>query len=427
MAGTILVGTQWGDEGKGKVTDMLAQNYDYVVRFQGGNNAGHTVIHGDTKLALHLIPSGIMYDTVTPVIGNGVVIDPKVLTEEMTGLEKQGISTERLKISSNAHVIMPYHIALDGASESRLGTNKIGTTKRGIGPCYQDKYTRIGIRIQDLLDPKILREKVEAALAVKNEILRDIYSMPTYKVEDICEEYLGYAMIIRPHVVDCSRMLNDALDEGKKVLFEGAQATQLDIDHGTYPFVTSSNCTAGGAMTGAGVGPTRIQKVLGIAKAYLTRVGSGPFPTELFDEDGAKLGEVGHEYGVTTGRKRRCGWFDSVVARYAVKVNGLTDIALTKLDVLGCMDTIKICTAYEADGKVYDYVPNQQTAFHHAKPIYEEMPGWKCDISNCRSYEELPQAAKDYVEHLEELCGAPISIITVGPDRDQTIMRSWED
>ncbi len=427
MAGTILVGTQWGDEGKGKVTDMLAHNYDYVVRFQGGNNAGHTVIHGDTKLALHLIPSGIMYDTVTPVIGNGVVIDPKVLTEEMTGLEKQGISTERLKISSNAHVIMPYHIALDGASESRLGTNKIGTTKRGIGPCYQDKYTRIGIRIQDLLDPKILREKVEAALAVKNEILRDIYSMPTYKVEDICEEYLGYAMIIRPHVVDCSRMLNDALDEGKKVLFEGAQATQLDIDHGTYPFVTSSNCTAGGAMTGAGVGPTRIQKVLGIAKAYLTRVGSGPFPTELFDEDGAKLGEVGHEYGVTTGRKRRCGWFDSVVARYAVKVNGLTDIALTKLDVLGCMDTIKICTAYEADGKVYDYVPNQQTAFHHAKPIYEEMPGWKCDISNCRSYEELPQAAKDYVEHLEELCGAPISIITVGPDRDQTIMRSWED
>ena len=427
MPGTILVGTQWGDEGKGKVTDLLARDYDFVVRFQGGNNAGHTVIHGDKKLALHLIPSGIMYDTVTPVIGNGVVVDPKVLTEEMRGLEAQGVSTAALKISGNAHVIMPYHIALDGASESRLGTNKIGTTKRGIGPCYQDKFTRIGIRIQDLLDPKILREKVEAALAVKNEILRDIYSMPTYKVDDICEEYLGYAAVIRPHVVDCSRLINDALNNGKRVLFEGAQATQLDIDHGTYPFVTSSNCTAGGAMTGTGVGPTKVGKVLGIAKAYLTRVGSGPFPTELFDEDGAKLGEVGHEFGVTTGRKRRCGWFDSVVARYAVEVNGLTDIALTKLDVLGCMETIKICTAYEADGKTYEYVPNQQTAFHHAKPVYEEMPGWNCDISDCRSYDELPQAAKDYVERLEELCGAPISIITVGAERDQTIMRSWKD
>ncbi len=426
MPGTILVGTQWGDEGKGKVTDLLARDYDYVVRFQGGNNAGHTVIHGDTELALHLIPSGVMYDNVTPVIGNGCVIDPKVLTEEMAGLEAQGISTARLLISGNAHVIMPYHIALDGASEQRLGTNKIGTTKRGIGPCYQDKFTRIGIRIQDLLDQKIFREKVSAALAVKNEILRDIYGMPTYSVDQICEEYFTYAAIIRPHVVDCGHLLNQALKDGKKVLFEGAQATQLDIDHGTYPFVTSSNCTAGGAMTGTGVGPTKVERVLGIAKAYLTRVGSGPFPTELFDEYGDTLSSAGHEFGVTTGRKRRCGWFDAVVARYAVEVNGLTDLALTKLDVLGAVDTIKICTAYEADGKTYEYVPEQQTAFHHAKPVYEEMPSWQCDISGCRSFEELPQEAKDYVERIEELCGAPITIVTVGPERNQTIMRGWE-
>ncbi|MGI6033234.1 MAG: adenylosuccinate synthase [Coriobacteriales bacterium] len=426
MPGTILVGTQWGDEGKGKVTDLIAANYDYVVRYQGGNNAGHTVVHGDTKLALHLIPSGIMYDSVTPVIGNGCVIDPKVLTEEMASLEKQGISTSRLLVSGNAHVIMPYHIALDGASESRLGKNKIGTTKRGIGPCYQDKYARYGIRIQDLLDAKILHEKVAAALAVKNEILRDIYNLPTYSVEQICDEYLEYAATIRPHVVNCSRLLNQELRAGKKVLFEGAQATQLDVDHGTYPFVTSSSCTAGGAMTGTGVGPINIQKVLGIAKAYLTRVGSGPFPTELFDEDGETLADVGHEVGVTTGRRRRCGWFDAVVARYAVDVNGLTDIALTKLDVLSSMDTIKVCVAYEADGKRYDYIPDQQTAFHHAKPVYEELPGWKTDISGCRSFDELPQKAKDYVARLEELCGAPISIITVGPDRDQTIMRGWE-
>lgn len=426
MPGTIIVGTQWGDEGKGKVTDLLARDYDYVVRFQGGNNAGHTVIHGDTELALHLIPSGVMYENVTPVIGNGCVIDPKVLTDEMAGLEAQGISTASLLISSNAHVIMPYHITLDGASEQRLGINKIGTTKRGIGPCYQDKFTRIGIRIQDLLDPKIFREKVSAALAVKNEILRDIYGLPTFSVDQICEEYFTYAAIIRPHVVDCGHLLNTALDEGKRVLFEGAQATQLDIDHGTYPFVTSSNCTAGGAMTGTGVGPTKIDRVLGIAKAYLTRVGSGPFPTELHDAYGETLGSAGHEYGVTTGRKRRCGWFDAVVARYAVEVNGLTDIALTKLDVLGAVDTIKICTAYEADGKTYEHVPEQQTAFHHAKPVYEEMPSWNCDITGCRDYDELPQEAKDYVERLEELCGAPISIVTVGPERNQTIMRGWE-
>ncbi len=427
MSGTILVGTQWGDEGKGKVTDVVAPEYDYVVRFQGGNNAGHTVIYKDTKLALHLIPSGIMYDSVTPVIGNGTVIDPRVLIEEMDELESKGISTDKLLISGNAHVIMPYHLDLDGASERRLGKNKIGTTKRGIGPCYQDKYERYGIRIQDLVDHHIFCEKVEAALAVKNDILTKVYNLEPYTVDQIVEEYEEYAKRISSHVVDCSQLLNDALRDGKNILFEGAQATQLDIDHGTYPFVTSSNCTAGGACTGTGVGPTKIKKVLGIAKAYMTRVGSGPFPTELFDETGDQLGEIGGEYGVTTGRKRRCGWYDAVIVRYAVDVNGLTDIALTKLDVLGSFDTIKVCTAYEADGKIYKTVPGQQTAFHHAKPVYEELPGWNCDISGCRSFEELPKEARDYVEYLEKLAGAHISIITVGPERTQTIMRGWSD
>ena len=428
MPGTILIGTQWGDEGKGKVTDFLAPNYDYVVRFQGGNNAGHTVIHGDTKLALHLIPSGIMYDDVTSVIGNGVVVDPRVLIQEMSELEAQGIDCSGLKISGNAHVIMPYHLLLDGASERRLGANKIGTTKRGIGPCYQDKYERCGIRIQDLIDEKIFREKLEAVVPIKNDILSKVYGFEEYElpsIEDIANEYLALAKVIEPHVVDASPLLNDALRENKSILFEGAQATQLDIDHGTYPFVTSSNCTAGGACTGAGVGPTKIDKVLGIAKAYMTRVGSGPFPTELFDEDGEKLGEVGHEFGVTTGRKRRCGWYDACLIKYAADVNGLTDIALTKLDVLGCMKTIKICVAYEAAGKRYTTVPGSQTAFHHAKPVYEEMPGWNCDISNCKTFEELPENAQKYVEHLEELAGVRISIITVGPDRDQTILRGW--
>ena len=430
MPGTVLVGTQWGDEGKGKVTDFLAPNYDFVVRFQGGNNAGHTVIHGDTKLALHLIPSGIMYDDVTPVIGNGVVVDPGVLIQEMTELEAQGVKCDKLLISGNAHVIMPYHLLLDSASERRLGANKIGTTKRGIGPCYQDKYERCGIRIQDLIDEKIFREKLEAVVPIKNDILAKVYGFEEYElpsIQEIFDEYTALARVIRPHVVDSGQLLNAQLKEGKSVLFEGAQATQLDVDHGTYPFVTSSSCTAGGACTGTGVGPTKIDRVLGIAKAYMTRVGSGPFPTELNDADGDKLGETGHEFGVTTGRKRRCGWYDAVIIKYAADVNGLTDIALTKLDVLSCMEKIKICVAYEADGVRYDTVPGSQTAFHHAKPIYEEMPGWCCDISQCRSYDELPQAAKNYVERLEELAGVRISIITVGADRDATILNGWEN
>ncbi len=427
MPGTILVGTQWGDEGKGKVTDLLAQHYDFVVRFQGGNNAGHTVIYGDTKLALHLIPSGIMYEGCTPMIGNGCVIDPRVLLEEIDELEAKGISADALRISLNAHVIMPYHLDLDGASEARLGSNKIGTTKRGIGPAYQDKYSRLGIRIQDLLDEKIFREKLAAALAEKNDILEKVYGLEGYTVDQICELYLPYAERIRAYACETSQVLNAALREGKKVFFEGAQATQLDIDHGTYPFVTSSNCSAGGALVGTGVGPTAVQRVLGIAKAYMTRVGSGPFPTELFDEVGATLGRVGGEVGVTTGRVRRCGYYDAPIVRYAVDVNGLTDIALTKLDVLGALDTIKICVAYEADGVRYETVPSSQTAFHHAVPVYEEMPGWNCDISGCRTFEELPAEARAYVERLEELAGAPISIVTVGPDREQTIMRGWSE
>lgn len=427
MPSTVLVGAQWGDEGKGKITDLISSDYDYVVRYQGGNNAGHTVVHGGKKLALHLMPSGIMYDSCIPVIGNGVVVDPSVLVEEMAKLEAQGFSCKRLIISCDAHVIMPYHRDLDGASENKLGKNKIGTTKRGIGPCYQDKAARIGIRIQDLLDEKIFRQKLETALAVKNPILKN-YGLEPYTVEQICADYLPFAEIIRPHMAETAFLLNKALREGKNILFEGAQATMLDIDHGTYPFVTSSSCCAGGACTGTGVGPKAIDRIIGISKAYITRVGSGPFPTELFDETGDKLCEVGHEYGVTTGRKRRCGWFDAVIARYAADCNSLTDMALTKLDVLSEFDTIKVCVAYRSGGQTYDYFPMQQSVLYpkHVEPVYEELPGWKGqDISGCRTFEELPENAQNYVTHLEELVGVPMSIIAVGPDRDQTIFRGW--
>ena len=434
---TVLVGGQWGDEGKGKVTDLIAPDYDYVVRFQGGNNAGHTVVHGDTKLALHLMPSGVMYDDVVPVIGNGVVIDPGVLVKEMAMLRAEGINCDNLKISNDAHIIMPYHKDLDGADEKRLGANSIGTTKRGIGPCYQDKMARKGIRMQDLLDEKIFRLKVKTALQQKNSILEKIYGLHTYSVEEICDEILPYARILAPYIAETTELLNGAVREGKSILFEGAQGTLLDIDHGTYPYVTSSSCCAGGAVTGTGVGPKHIDRVLAIMKAYVTRVGGGPFPTEQhFVEDGgvgaeAEIGEtlceVGHEYGVTTGRKRRCGWFDAVIGRYAVEVNGLTDIALTKLDVLSAFDTIKVCVAYECDGKRYDYYPTQQSVLFHAKPIYEELPGWKgADLTNCRSFEDLPVNAQKYIEHLEEITGGRISIVSVGADRDQTFMRGWD-
>jgi adenylosuccinate synthase len=425
MPGIVLVGAQWGDEGKGKVTDLIARDFDYVVRYQGGNNAGHTVIHGDTKLALHLIPSGIMYPNTTPLIANGCVIDPRVLLEEMDKLEAIGFTTEHLLISGNAHLIMPYHLALDAESERRLGSNLIGTTKRGIGPAYQDKAARSGIRVQDLLDEHIFRLKVETALVEKNDVLTKIYGAEPFSAEAICDEYLPYAKRIIPHITESGQLLNEALRADKWVLFEGAQGTLLDIDHGTYPFVTSSSCTAGGAVVGSGVGPTTINKVLGIAKAYITRVGSGPFPTELNDEIGEQLGSVGAEFGVTTGRARRCGWYDAVIIKYAAEVNGLTDLCITKLDVLSCLDTIKVCVAYEHEGRRYTTVPGSQSAFHHATPIYEELPGWKSDITGCRNFEELPEAAQNYINFIEELAGVQVSIIAVGPERNQTIMRGW--
>ncbi|MDJ1122760.1 adenylosuccinate synthase [Olsenella sp. YH-ols2217] len=427
MGSTILVGTQWGDEGKGKVTDLISGEYDIVCRCQGGANAGHTVIANGHKLALHQIPSGVVYDEVVPVIGNGCIVDPSVVLEEFAQLDAQGIDYSNLKISGNAHIVMPYHKDLDGANERRLGKNLIGTTRRGVGPCYSDKAARIGLRMQDMLDEKIFRQKLETALLEKNPILELIYGMPTYTVDQICETYLPYAERLKPYIIESSKYLNEAIDEGKNILFEGSQATMLDIDFGTYPFVTSSNCTAGGAITGSGVGPKNIDRVVGIAKAYLTRVGSGPFPTELpqGDEVGELLCEVGHEYGVTTGRKRRCGWYDAVVVNYAARVNGLTDLALTKLDVLGCLDTIKVCVAYECDGVRYTTVPEHQSVFYKAEPVYIEMPGWKCDISNVRNYYELPREAKDYVDLIEQLSGVPVSIVCVGPDREQTIDRHW--
>lgn len=426
MAGIVLVGAQWGDEGKGKITDLIADDFDYVVRFQGGNNAGHTVIHGGRTLKLHLIPSGIMYPHITPVIGNGCVIDPKVLLEEMDRLEQDGLSTHRLLISCNAHLIMPYHRDLDGASEHRLGSQEIGTTRRGIGPAYMDKASRMGLRVQDLIDEHIFWKKVEAALVEKNDILQKVYGLPTYTADAIVEEYRAYAERIKPHIAETSALINRALDADQWVLFEGAQGALLDIDHGTYPFVTSSSPTAGGACTGAGVGPRRIDRVLGIAKAYITRVGSGPFPTELSDDTGHHLIEVGQEYGTTTGRERRAGWFDGLIARFAVQVNGLTDLVVTKLDVLSDLDTIKVAVAYEYEGKRYNDLPAHQTAFHHARPIYEELPGWKQDITGCRTFEDLPKAAQDYIGFLEDLAEVPVAMIAVGPSREQTIMRRWE-
>ncbi len=428
MPSTVLVGTQWGDEGKGKICDLVAADFDYVVRYQGGNNAGHTIKSGNKKFGLHLIPSGIMYENVTPVIGNGVVVDPHVLLEEIDMLEAAGVTTERLKVSGNAHIIMPYHIDLDGASEKRLGKNLIGTTNRGIGPCYQDKMARIGLRIQDMLDEDIFRAKLAVALERTNDVLEKIYGLPTYTVDQICETYLPYAERIRPYICESGLLINTALEAGKNVLFEGAQATLLDIDHGTYPFVTSSNCTAGGAITGSGTGMKYVGRILGIMKAYVTRVGSGPFPTELDFETpaGEILTQVGGEYGVTTGRRRRVGWFDGCIARYSARVNGLTDIALTKLDVLSEFDTINVCVAYDCDGVRYDTVPEHEVAFDHAVPVYEELPGWKTDITGCRSFEELPQEAQDYVTFIEKLAGTRISIISVGADRSQTFMRGWK-
>ncbi|MFI6993725.1 adenylosuccinate synthase [Nonomuraea wenchangensis] len=422
MPAAVLVGAQWGDEGKGKATDLLGGDVDYVVRYQGGNNAGHTVVIGDQKYALHLLPTGILSPEVVPVIGNGVVIDPGVLLSEIDGLAARGISAERLLISANAHLIMPHHKALDKVTERYLGKAKIGTTGRGIGPAYGDKIARMGVRVQDLLDPGILAKKIEVALTEKNQVLTKVYNRRGIEPQAVLEEYLGYAERLKPHIADTSLVLSKALDEDKFVLLEGGQGTLLDIDHGTYPFVTSSSPTSGGACAGAGIPPNRLTKIIGILKAYTTRVGSGPFPTELTDEMGEWLRTTGGEYGVTTGRNRRCGWFDAVIARYATRINGVTDYFLTKLDVLSGLERIPVCVAYEVDGVRHDEIPMTQTDFHHAKPIYEEFPGWQEDITGAKTIADLPPNAQAYVRTLEEMSGAPISAIGVGPGRDQTVV-----
>ena len=422
MPALVLIGAQWGDEGKGKATDLLGGAVDYVVRYQGGNNAGHTVVIGAEKYALHLIPSGILRPDCVPMIGNGVVIDPGVLLDEMAGLRERGIDTSRLLISANAHLIMPHHRALDRVTERYLGKARIGTTGRGIGPAYGDKIARTGIRVQDLLDPGILRQKLELALREKNQVLAKVYNRRRIEVDEVVTEYLKYAEQLGPHIADTGLVLDSALRAGKVVLLEGSQGTLLDVDHGTYPFVTSSNPTAGGAATGAGIGPTRISRVIGIIKAYTTRVGSGPFPTELDDKVGDELRRIGGEFGVTTGRARRTGWYDAVIARYAVRVNGLTDLFLTKLDVLSGFDTVPVCVAYDIGGVRTAEMPMTQTEFHHAKPVFEELPGWHEDISAATSFDQLPPEARDYVRALEEMSGAPISAIGVGPGRDQTLV-----
>ena len=421
MPAIVIVGAQWGDEGKGKVTDLLGDSVDYVVRYQGGNNAGHTVVIGDESYALHLLPSGVLSPDVTPVIGNGVVIDPGVLIEEIEGLAGRGISCERLLISANAHLIMPHHRALDRVTERFLGTARIGTTGRGIGPAYADKAARMGIRAQDLFDPSILGQKLELVLREKNQVLSKVYNRRGIDASAVAAEYLGYGERIRPYVADTGLILNAALDNDAVVLLEGAQANLLDVDHGTYPFVTSSSPTAGGACAGSGIGPTRITRVIGIVKAYTTRVGACPFPTELPDAQGEWLRDTGGEYGVTTGRARRTGWFDAVVARYATRVNGITDYFLTKLDVLSGLEKVPVCVAYEVAGTRHDEIPMTQTEFHHAVPVYEYLDGWREDISAVRDPGRLPRNARAYIEALEEMIRAPVAAVGVGPRRDQTL------
>jgi adenylosuccinate synthase len=423
MPAIVLLGAQWGDEGKGKVTDLLGARVDYVVRYSGGNNAGHTVITPDgQKYALHLMPSGTLSPGVITVLGNGVVIDPKVLLSEMDGLSERGVDVSKLLISGDAHLIMPHHRALDRVVERYLGKARIGTTGRGIGPTYGDKVARTGIRVQDLLDPGILRQKLELVLREKNQVLAKVYNRKAIDVDAVVEEYLTYAERLRPHIADTRAVLWDALDRGETVLMEGAQATMLDLDHGTYPFVTSSNPVAAGACVGTGIPPGRISQVIGVIKAYTTRVGSGPFPTELFDDNGAHLLKVGAEYGTTTGRERRCGWFDAVVGRYAVRLNGIADLVVTKLDVLSGLPTVSICVAYEIDGERVETMPTTQTAFHHAKPIYEDLDGWWEDITKARTEADLPVNARRYLGRIEELCGARVSVVGVGPGREENVI-----
>ena len=428
MPATVVVGTQWGDEGKGKFTDLVAGETSMVVRYQGGHNAGHTLVVDGESFALQLVPSGVLYAHVTPVIGNGVVVDPRVLIAEMDMLESRGVSTGRLRVSGNAHLIFPYHQELDALHERHLGKNRIGTTKRGIGPAYADRSMRVGLRVQDLLDEKIFRTKLDVALEHHNRVLTRVFNRLPVDGDEIADEYLGTcAPRIAPLIADTVSLIHDQLEAGNHVLLEGAQATFLDLDHGTYPFVTSSNPVAGGACTGAGIGPRHIDRVIGIAKAYVTRVGAGPFPTELFDEVGDYLVDVGQEYGTNTGRRRRPGWLDAVMLRYAGRVNSLSELAITKLDVLDGLDTLKVCVAYEADGERYEQLPYHQTVLHHVEPIYVEMPGWKQDLSDVRLRSELPAEAEAYLSLIEEQVGVPIGMVGVGPGREQVIRFGDQD
>ena len=422
MPATVVVGTQWGDEGKGKLTDLIAKDMHVVVRYQGGHNAGHTVVVDGTSFALQLVPSGVLYPHITPVIGNGVVVDPGVLLDELDTLAATGVDVSRLVVSGNAHLIMPYHQELDRVTERYLGKNSLGTTRRGIGPAYADKAARVGLRVQDLLDAKIFRQKLDVALKEKNAVLAKVYNRLPIDADTISERYLGeYAERIAPMVGDTVGLVHEALGRGSNVLLEGAQATFLDLDHGTYPFVTSSNPVAGGACTGTGVGPRHIESVIGIAKAYVTRVGAGPFPTECTGEVGDVLVERGHEYGTNTGRKRRTGWFDAVMLRQAVRLNSLSEVALTKLDVLDTFDTVKVCVAYQADDARYELPPYHQSVLHQVEPVYEELPGWRTDLSDATSLDDLPPAAQNYVAFLAEQIGVPIKLVGVGPGRDQFV------
>ena len=422
MPATVVVGTQWGDEGKGRFTDLFAKEMHVVVRYQGGHNAGHTLVVDGESFALQLVPSGVLYDHITPVIGNGVVVDPGVLLAEVDVLTRRGIDCSRLKLSSNAHLILPYHQEMDRVIERRLGKNKLGTTRRGIGPAYADKASRVGLRVQDLFDRKIFEQKLDVALKEKNAILAKVYNQLPLGRDEIVHRYLDeLAPTIEPYVCDTVGFVHDALEAGQHVLLEGAQATFLDLDHGTYPFVTSSNPVAGGACTGAGVGPLYIERVVGVAKAYITRVGSGPFPTELTDEIGDALVDRGHEYGTNTGRRRRPGWFDAVMLRHAVRINSLSELAITKLDVLDTFDTLRVCVAYELDGKRIESYPDNQSVLHKVRPVYEDLPGWMTDLSKATEPHDLPAAAKDYVGFLQDQVGVPIHLIGVGPGRDQYV------
>jgi len=421
VTATIVLGAQWGDEGKGRVIDFFAETADYVVRFQGGNNAGHTIVVGDERLALSLIPSGILYPDCTPVIASGTVVDPPVLLAEMDMVAGKGLDPSRVRLSSNAHLIMPYHRKLDAVIERYLGKNQIGTTKKGIGPAYTDKYSRFGIRVQDLFDPKIFAEKVEAALEEKNRILPRVYNTLPMDGQEVVDEYLTHAERLRPHVADTSLLLHQAIERGEDVLFEGAQGTLLDVDHGTYPFVTSSNPTAGGAVVGSGIGPKAIDEIVGVAKAYISRVGTGPFPTELHDSIGDTMIELGGEYGTVTGRRRRCGWLDLPALRYAVRVNSLTKIFMTKLDILSAFDTIRVATGYRAGDETYSEFPAQQSVLYNCEPVYEELSGWGEDITGVRELADLPKEARAYIEYIEDAVGVHIRWVSVGPERSQLV------